>query len=74
MLRKGAGNTVNLLWGVEEFIITSTLDNRTGQLLNADMVNLLNLKMRYNCSEDLKTYEAEIPLTIKRVLHLLLLK
>ena len=74
MVRKGTGDKVNLLWGVEEFVITSTLDNNTGQILKADMINLLNLRMRYNCSRDLKTYEAEIPLTIKRVLQLVLLQ
>jgi hypothetical protein len=73
MVRRATGNKVNLLWGVEEFIITSTLDNRTGQLLKAEMINQLRLRMRYNSSEDLKTYEAEIPLTIRRVLHLRLL-
>jgi hypothetical protein len=74
MIRKGQGDQVNLLWGVEEFTITSTIDNRTGQLLKADMINLLSLHMRYNSTTDLKTYDAEIPLTIKRVLHLSLVK
>ncbi|HET6995008.1 MAG TPA: hypothetical protein VFI06_08495 [Chitinophagaceae bacterium] len=74
MVRKGAGDKVNLLWGVEKFIITSTIDNRTGMILQAEMINLLNLRMRYNASADLSTYDGEIPLTIKRVLHLELLK
>jgi len=74
MVRNAGGDKVNLIWGVEEFDITSTLDNSTGQLLKAEMINLLNLRMRYNCSQDLKTYEAEIPLQIRRVLHLILLK
>lgn len=70
MIRRGTGDKVNLLWGVEEFVITSTLDNRSGILLKADMINFLNLRMRYNSSTDLKSYDAEIPVTIKRVLHL----
>lgn len=74
MIRKGQGDKVNLLWGVEEFIITSTIDNRTGQILQADMINQLNLRMRYNSTADLKAYDAEIPLAIKRVLHLSLMK
>jgi hypothetical protein len=74
MVRKGAGDKVNLLWGVERFVITSTIDNRTGMLLEAEMINVLNLRMRYNCSADLSTYDGEIPLTIKRVLRLELLK
>jgi hypothetical protein len=74
MVVSGPGDKVNLLWGVEEFVITSKIDNNTGQILKADMINLLHLRMRYNCSQDLKTYEAEIPLTIKRVLQLVLLQ
>ncbi len=74
MVRKAAGDKVNLLWGVEEFIITSVLDNRTGQLLEARMINTLNLRMRYNATPDLKNYDGEIPLTIKRIVQLQLLK
>jgi hypothetical protein len=74
MIRKGNGDKVNLLWGIEEFTIQTTIDNHTGQILKAEMINLLNLKMRYNSSADLKTFEAEFPLTIKRILHLELLK
>jgi hypothetical protein len=74
MVRKGAADKVNLLWGTEKFIITSTLNNRSGQLVKAEMINLLDLRMRFNSSDDLKTYDAEIPLTIKRILRLELLK
>jgi hypothetical protein len=73
MVRKGNGNKVNLLWGVETFIITSTIDNDTRQLLEADMTNNLQLRMRYNSAPDLSTFDTEFPLTIKRVLHLQLL-
>jgi hypothetical protein len=41
MVRKGSGDKVNLIWGVERFIITTTLDNRTGMILQAEMINLL---------------------------------
>jgi hypothetical protein len=74
MVRKGSGDKVNLIWGVERFIITTTLDNRTGMILRAEMINLLNLRMRYNSSPDFNTYDAEIPLIIKRVLYLELVK
>jgi hypothetical protein len=74
MVRKGAGDKVNLLWGVEEFIITSTIDNKTGQLLEATMINTLNLRMRYNASADLAQYDAEMPVHIKRIVKLELLK
>jgi hypothetical protein len=74
MVRKGNGDKVNLLWGVEEFIITSTIENRTGKLLEATMINTLNLRMRYNSSADLQTYDAELPVTIKRVVKLELIR
>jgi hypothetical protein len=74
MVRKGIDDRVNLLWGIEEFIITSIIDNKTGMLLNATMVNTLNLRMRYNASSDLQQYDAEIPLLIKRVVKLELIK
>lgn len=74
MVRKGNADKVNLLWGVETFVITSTIDNATRQLLEADMTNTLQLRMRFNSAPDLSTFDAEIPLTIKRVLHLQLLK
>lgn len=74
MVRKGIGDKVNLLWGVETFVITSTIDNDTRQLLKAEMTNNLQLRMRFNSAPDLSTYDAEIPLTIKRVLDLQLVK
>lgn len=73
MIRKSAGDRVNLFWGVEQFVITSTIERRTGLLLKADMVNLLELRMRVNATADLKNYDAEIPLTIRRELRLELL-
>ena len=74
MVRKGVGDKVNLLWGVEQFTITSTLNSHSGQILEAEMENVLELRMRYNSSPDLKTYEGEIPLTIRRSLKLELVK
>lgn len=74
MVRKGIGDKVNLMWGVETFIITTTIDTDTRQILKAEMTNTLQLRMRFNSAADLSTYDAEIPLTIKRVLDLQLLK
>jgi hypothetical protein len=74
MIRKGIGEKVNLIWGVETFIITTTIDNDTRQILKAEMTNNLQLRMRFNSTPDLSTYDAEIPLTIKRILQLQLLK
>lgn len=70
MIQKGAGDKVNLLWGVESFSITSRISNTSGQLLEATMTNTLKLQMRFNCTADLKSYAAEIPVVIKRELKL----
>jgi len=72
--RKGDDNKINLFWGIESFIITSKINNLTGEIMEASMINLLTLKMRYNTSPDYKTWAMEIPTTIKRVLKLELVK
>ena len=73
-IRKGEGGKVNLFWGVETFTVTSKVSNVNGQIIEASMINLLNLKLRYNASQDLKTYAVEMPITIKRIIKLELLK
>ncbi len=73
-VRRSTGDKVNYFWGVETFTITTKLDNASGQITEASMINRLNLKMRYNASPDLKTHEAELPITIRRALTLELLK
>lgn len=74
MIRKGTGDKVNFFWGIESFTITSKLDNKTGFILEASMENILTLQMRYNASPDLKTYAVQMPVKIKRVVKLELLK
>lgn len=74
MIQKGAGDKVNVFWGVESFTILTKIDNRNGQIAEATMTNILNLRMRYNASQDLNTYAAEMPLIIKRDLKLELVK
>jgi hypothetical protein len=74
MIQRGAGDKVNFFWGVESFTITTKLDNKTGAILEASMENILTLRMRYNASQDLKTYAVEMPVKIKRNLKLELLK
>jgi hypothetical protein len=74
MIQKGAGDKVNFLWGIESFTITTKLDNKTGAILEASMENILTLRMRYNSSPGLKTYAIEMPVKIRRVLKLELLK
>ena len=68
MVRKAAVDKVNLIWGVEQFVITSEIENATGKIIKATMVNTLNLRMRFNATTDLKLYQGEIPLTIKRII------
>jgi hypothetical protein len=70
MVMKSTPTQVHLFWGVEQFTITSQIDRLTGQLLQATMVNELTLRMRYNSSLNLESYQAELPVTIRRVLHL----
>jgi len=74
MIQRGAGDKVNFFWGVELFIITSKLDNKTGAIVEATMENILILQMRYNASPDLKTYAMQMPVKIKRVLKLEMVK
>lgn len=70
MIQKGAGDKVNFFWGVETFTITTKLDNKTGQIIDATMSNTLRLRMRYNSTADFKAYDAEMPFTIQRNLKL----
>ena len=74
MIQKSAGDYVNFFWGVETFTITSKVDNKTGAIIDASMENTLNLQMRYNSSKDLQTYAVQMPVKIKRVLKLELIK
>lgn len=70
MIQRGTGDKVNLLWGVEQFSITSRINNKNGQLIEASMTNTLQLRMRYNCTADLKNYAAEFPVKIERKIKL----
>jgi len=74
MIIRSTGDKVNLFWGVEQFSIISKISNANGQIAEASMTNTLNLRMRYNSSRDLKTYEMEMPMIIKRSLKLELLE
>jgi hypothetical protein len=74
MIQKGADGKLNLFWGVENFTIITKIDARSGKILHATMTNNLTLRMRYNASQDLKTYAVEMPVTVKRLLELELLQ
>jgi len=74
MIQKSTADKVNFFWGVETFTITSKVDNKTGAIMEASMENTLNLQMRYNSSKDLQSYAMQMPVKIKRVLKLELIK
>lgn len=74
MIQRGEDDKVNFFWGVETFTITSRVDNRTGAIIEAGMENILNLQMRYNATKDLQSYAVQMPVKIKRVLKLELIK
>lgn len=73
MIQKSENDRVNLLWGVESFSITASIDNNSGMIIKATMENELTLRMRYNSTVNLKEYMAELPVTITRKLSLELL-
>jgi hypothetical protein len=74
MIQRGTGDKVNFFWGVESFTITSRVDNKTGAISEASMENILNLQMRYNASKDLQSYVVQMPVKIKRILKLELIR
>lgn len=69
MIQKGGGEKVNYFWGVESFEITSKIEKRTGKIIEATMVNVLDLKMLYNSDPDLKKFDAALPVSIRRVVR-----
>lgn len=73
-VRKSEGDKVNVFWGVESFTMVSKINNKNGQIIEATMENVLNLRLRYNSSRDYKTYAIEMPMVIKRMLKLELIK
>jgi hypothetical protein len=73
MIQKGQNGKVNYFWGVESFEIVSKIEKQTGKIIEAAMVNELNLKMLYNCDPDIKRFDAELPVSIKRKVYLKLL-
>jgi hypothetical protein len=72
MIQKGQNEKVNYFWGVESFEIMTKIDRRTGKIVEATMVNDLDLKMLYNSDTDFKKYDASLPVIIKREVHLIL--
>ena len=64
------GDAAAVMWGREEFVVTSTVRRADGMLLSATMSNELQLKMKIGCSSELESCKHEIPLHIRRELSL----
>lgn len=69
----GAGK-LNLQFGKERFDIISRINIADGMLLEADMTNELQLRLKVNCNESLQDCQAELPWHIYRTIRLRLLR
>ena len=54
------------MWGNEHFIITETVDRKSGQIIHATMENYLKLKLRVQCDAAFKRCGPELPFSITR--------
>lgn len=68
-----AGSKVNVLFGNEEFTINSIVSRKDGKVMEADMSNILHLKLRMGCDSAYKNHQMEVPFHIQRNLKLELL-
>ena len=69
-----AGNDhVHVQYGRESFYINSTIRKSDGELLQADMYNILNLHLKVNCDSAWSHCQADMPFKIERRLVLELL-
>lgn len=60
------GDSYMVMWGHEQFIITSYIDRSSGIIKEATMDNTLTLKMKVGCDSDLENCQSEFSLTIQR--------
>ncbi|MBN4065717.1 hypothetical protein JYT51_00115 [Candidatus Amoebophilus asiaticus] len=70
MIIRAGNNKVNVMWGIEEFTIKSTIRKSDGKIIHADMINDLNLMMKVNCDKSLTSCQTELPWKIRRNLSL----
>jgi hypothetical protein len=68
-----SNDKLNIQYGVEEFRIESHLNNTTGLLEYATMINTLTLKLKINCNSNYQDCSFEMPFTIIRKLKVELL-
>ncbi|NML21566.1 hypothetical protein HHL16_11815 [Pseudoflavitalea sp. G-6-1-2] len=74
MVKPTTGEKVNVFFGNETFIIRSILRKKDGVLVSATMDNRLTLRLKVNCNKDYSNCQTTIPFTIKRTVHLELMK
>ena len=67
------GGAAAVMWGREEFVITSTVRRSDGMILEATMDNTLDLRLKVGCDAALATCQHELPMKIQRDLTLALL-
>ncbi len=67
------GPAAAVMWGREEFVITSTIRRADGMILEATMDNTLDLRLKVGCDPALDTCQHELPMKIQRDLTLELL-
>lgn len=70
MVRPFAGGRVNVLYGREDFIINTNIQQRDGKIATATMVNNLKLKIKLNCDNQYASCQTTMPFTIQRLLQL----
>jgi hypothetical protein len=64
------GAAYGVMWGREEFTVRSTVRRADGMLLEAEMTNELELRLKVGCDEDLASCQHEVPLTLRRLVTL----
>lgn len=60
------GDTYEVMWGHEQFIITADIDRTSGVIRQATMDNTLTLKMKIGCDSNLENCQSEFPFVIQR--------
>jgi hypothetical protein len=73
MVRAFSGSRVNVLYGREDFIINTNIQQRDGKIATATMINNLHLKIKLNCDDQYAGCQMTMPFTIQRTLQLELL-
>ena len=59
-----------VMWGIEEFTVTVTLDRSSGRILSGEMKNMLKLNMKAGCDAAFETCAYNAPMTIEREIQI----